>query len=442
MADANARAKAFPCTTQDDACAQQIISTLGAKAFRRPLSDLESARLLQRYTDRATLTETGSWDEGMTLVVEGIFSSPNYLTRAETTEQADGDRFQLSGYEVASRLSFMLWDSMPDQALFDAAAAGTLNSNAGIAEQAARMLADPRAHAPMAEFHKGYLHMGPGTRWQNYTRDKATYPSFNDATMPPALEAETAAFLDSVTFSGGSFLDLMTSTTGFVSADTAALYGLNPADFGATPTQVDLGAGRPGILTRAGFLAANSYADRASPIHRGAFIQKEVLCTVIGTPPPGAAGTPLPTDAALVTNRQRVDAQTAATGCTECHHPLVNPTGFAFEGFDATGAVQTMDGTAAIDTAADVIIGGATVTVAGAADLVNAIANSTEAQRCYTRKLAEFAYDRALDPADVCTIDSIAPKLAQDGYTIANLITDLTQTDYFRYRALETEVAQ
>jgi hypothetical protein len=132
-----------------------------------------------------------------------------------------------------------------------------------------------------------------------------------------------------------------------------------------------------------------------------------------------------------------VDAQTAGDECAGCHHGLINPTGFSFESFDAVGAWQTMEGTTPIDTAATVTIGATEVDVTGAADLMTKLADSPEAKYCYARKWVEFAYERTINSADACTVDTLAQKLTGDGYTILNLIADLTQSQAFRYRAQE-----
>jgi hypothetical protein len=185
-------------------------------------------------------------------------------------------------------------------------------------------------------------------------------------------------------------------------------------------------------------LTAYSLFNRASAILRGAFIQKEVLCTVIGTPPPDAEGTPLPTDG-LVTNRERTDAQTAGDQCAGCHHTIINPTGFALESFDAIGSWQTTekDTGAAINTASRVPIGDQEVEVAGAADLMNEIANSSAGKHCYAQRWVTFAYERAINSADSCTVDSLTEKLTGSGYTVLNLVADLTQADSFRLRVQE-----
>jgi hypothetical protein len=185
-----------------------------------------------------------------------------------------------------------------------------------------------------------------------------------------------------------------------------------------------------------GFLTSHASFNRTSPILRGAFLQKEVLCTDIPPPPPDVEGTPLPTEG-LTTNRERVDAQTAAAACATCHHSVINPTGFALEGFDGIGQVQTTDNGAPVDTTSTVPIGSGYVDVTGAPDLMAAIANSAHAQHCYAQKWVQHAYQRELNPQDACVVEMMTSKLTQGGYTVVNLIADLTQSDSFRYRTLE-----
>jgi hypothetical protein len=446
VTDTTARALAIPCTTADAACASQVISEFGAKVFRRPLTATEVTRFEGLFAD-TKLTETGSFDEQIQVVLKAMFQSPFFISVAELTEVESADasgtkRYALSDYELASRLSYMLWDTKPDQALTDAAAAGTLSQGTGLAEQATRMLSDARAKGLIERLHMDYLRMGPNTRWVGYTRDAAKYPNYNASQIDP-LAQEALAVGDSVVLGGGTFAQLMTTTTGFVNADTAALYGLNPADYGAALQEAELGDGRPGLLTRAGFLAAYSYGNRTSPIHRGAFIMKDVLCTTLGDPSPNAASTPLPDDPSLVTNRDKTDAQTSiGADCKGCHIGVINPPGFALEAFDATGGMQTEDNGAAVNTTADVIVGSKTVHVTGAADLMAAIAAAPEAQKCYTENWVQVAYNRVVSPQDACTVDEIAAKMADATYSVKNLITDLATVDSFRFRAPETEVAQ
>ncbi len=450
MADPAARAKVIPCTPDGagDACAQQLIDSFGLKAFRRPLTTEESARFGALWTNRATITATGSFDEAAELIIRAFLLSPSFLTKGEfAKEEANGASYALNDYEVATRLSYLIWGSMPDDALFAAAAAGNLSTPDQIRIEAERMLADPKARGMVADFHKLYAHMGPSTRWAEYNRDTSLYPAFDPA-MIPVMAQETERLFDYIVFDQqGTFQDLLTSPVAFVNASTAPLYGLDASQYGADLTLVTLdGNARPGIFTRVGFLGSHASFNRTSPILRGAFLQKEVLCAEIGTPPPGAEGTELPTEG-LATNRERVDAQTAAAACANCHHVYINPTGFALEGFDAIGAVQTMDNGVQIDTAATVPLGNnadgslRTANVTGALDLMQSIASSPEAQRCYAEKWVQYAYQREANSMDACTVNQLTTKLTQGGYTVLNLITDLTQSEQFRYRAIKTETS-
>jgi hypothetical protein len=442
MASATARGRAVPCTPTGDglACAQQLIAALGQRAFRRPLTAEETTRFTAMYTNRAALTATGTFDEAAQLIVRSFLLSPSFLTRAEISGTPDANnQVPLSGWEIASRLSYMLWSSMPDDALFAAAQANELQTKEQILAQAQRMLTDTKARAMVNAFHQSYAHMGEGTRWASIARDATLYPQFSTA-MIPMLTDETTRFFDQIVFGqSGTFKDLMTSPIAFVNATLAPIYGLAASSYGAELTQVELNpAQRPGLLTRAGFLTAYSLFNRPSAILRGAFIQKEVLCTIIGAPPADAEGTPLPTEG-LATNRERTDAQTAGQACAGCHHGIINPTGFAMEAFDAIGAWQATekDTGAAINTVATIPMDNTEVDVTGPADLMNALANSPQAQHCYAQRWVQFAYERSVNSADSCTVDNLATKLTQSGYTVLNLVADLTQADSFRLRALE-----
>lgn len=446
MADPALKSKLVTCAPTGDgsACAAQIVQSFGARAFRRPLTELEVARFTKLYTDRAALTASGSFEEAVELILRSFLLSPSFLLRAETSEVPDGQYLALSSYEVASRLSYMLLGSMPDAALFDAAAQGALSTPEQIRAQAVRLLeGDARARSKVSAFHEHYMHMGPGTRWAEYQRDASTYPAFN-AGLIPLLSQETDRFLDYVVFEQrGSFKDLVTAPVAFVNASLAPLYGLDPAQYGADLVQVTLDAAqRPGVFTRAGFLAANALVNRPSPILRGAFLQKYVLCAGIGSPPPGAESTPLPEASKTASNRERVDAQTSAAECAACHHTIINPTGFALEGFDAIGAHRATDqfSGAAVDTSARVPIGAQLVDVSGPKELFEAIASSPEANLCYARAWVQVAYERDITSEDTCVAAQLAAKLTAGGYRILDLIADLTQADSFRRRAVPMEV--
>jgi len=443
MADPALRANFIKCTPTGDgkACLHDTVVQFGRRAFRRPLSADEVAGFDAIIAKGAQITPTGGPLEVAEALLSMFLISPSFLQRSEITSTSDGaGHFTLSSHEVASRLSYLLWGSTPDDALSQAADANQLSTPEQIMTQAQRMLQLPKAHDMVSEFHRAYLLMGTNTRWDGANRDPALFPKFSKA-LVPVMQQETEKFFDYIVFSqNGSFKDFLTSPIAFVNAATAPLYGLDPAKFGADLVQTTLDpAQRPGFLTRIGFLNSYSSYNRTSPILRGAFITKQVLAVPIGSPPPGAETTPLPATADLDTNRKQVDQQTSATACATCHHNFINPPGFAMEAFDAAGAWQTTEkGTgAAIDTNVEAVIDNTKVTLTGPADLMARIAASPGAQRSYTEKWVSYAYERASNPTDACTVNQLAAKLTKGGYTVLNLIADLTQTQSFRFRAVE-----
>lgn len=443
MADPTLKANFLKCTPTGDgkACLHDTIVQFGRKAFRRPLTDTEIAGFDAVVAKGAQITPTGAPAEVAEALLYMFLISPSFLQRTEITETSDGaGHYALSSHEVASRLSYLLWGSTPDDALNQAADANQLSTSEQILAQAQRMLKLPQAHDMVSDFHRSYMLMGTNTRWDNSNHDTSIFPAFKKE-LVPAIQAETEKFFDYITFTkNGSFTDFLLSPVAFVNAATAPLYGLDASKYGADLVQVDLDpAQRPGFLTRAGFLNAYSAYNRTSPILRGAFITKQVLAVPIGSPPPGAETTPLPATSDLDTNRKQVDQQTSAGACATCHHNYINPPGFAMEAFDAAGGWQTKEKVTgvAIDTTVDAMIDGNSVHLTGPAELMAKIAASPGAQRSYAEKWVAYAYERASNASDSCTVNQLAAKLTKNGYTVLNLIADLTQTQSFRFRAVE-----
>lgn len=446
MADPASRAKFIECTPTGDGteCLRETIVKFGRRAFRRPMTEAEIASFEKVLAQRAEITATGSFEEVAEFILYVFLISPSFIQRAEITETPDGNgRYVLSNHEVASRLSYMLWGTIPDEELNLAADRGELSTSEQILAQAERMLRDPRAREMVAGFHRYYLELGANTRWDTVQKDTTRFPLF-DRSLVPAMAAETERFFDYVVFDqGGTFQDLLLSPVAFVNAATAPLYGLDPAGFGTELQQVSLDpATRPGFLTRLGFLNAFAGSTRTSPILRGVFITKDVLGIDPGTPPPGALETPLPMSADLDTNRKQVEAQTASAACSGCHHTFINPPGYVMEAYDAVGKLQTHEARtgAPIDTVADVVLDGQNpVRVTDPADLMAKIAATPNAQRRYAQKWVAYAYARDGHPDDSCVVETLAARITAGGYTILNLITDLTQSQSFRTRVLEVE---
>jgi len=438
MADATMKAKFIACNAADAGCIDSTITDFGRRAFRRELLPTEVA--LFQALNNAELTETGTPDEIAELVLYGFLVSPMFLMRTELgqTAGAGAGQLALTPQETASRLSYMLWGSMPDTTLDEAADTGQLATKDQILAQARRMLMDEKARTMVADFHREYLHIQVNSRWDTFVKDEGLFPEFTPDLRAP-LTGEVEMFFDQTVFGDGTFQDLLTSTSGFVNAATAPLYGLPATNLGAELSPQDL-PGRPGFLTRVGWLSAYSAAFRTSPIVRGAFIVKDVLGIQMDPPPPGAAQTPLPDDPSLDTNRKRVDAQTSGGDCITCHHRYINPHGFVLEAFDTLGRPQTTesDTGAAISTTADVWIDGAARPVAEPVALMTAIANSTDAQYYYAQKWVGYAFDRSPNSQDACLVEALQANIAAGGYRILDLIADMTQAEAFSVRTVET----
>jgi len=280
------------------------------------------------------------------------------------------------------------------------------------------------------DFHHQWLVM------DNYAnklaKDAAKYPTVTPD-LAPVLAQETEKFIAEVTFTQGKgWKSLLTAPFTFVNSTTAPLYGVS-GSFGSTLTRVDLDpAKRAGLFTQLGFLATHAYSNQSSPIHRGAFIQRNVLCTRIPDPPPMVPE--LPPLMATQTTRQQVDMHTAPAECANCHHNYINPVGFGLENYDAVGAFRATENGVTID---------ATGTLAGTAanapftDGVSesaAIAASPEAQRCYSTTWMRYAFGRAETAADMCAIQVLGARLQDDSYKVTDLMVDITRTTAFMYR--------
>ncbi|MFZ5890871.1 MAG: DUF1592 domain-containing protein [Myxococcota bacterium] len=440
MADPKLRPNFMACTPIGDgaACLRETIIRFGRRAFRRPLSEYELARFEKIVAQRGEITATGAPAEIAEVLLETFLASPSFLQRAEVSQADDGlGHFVLSSYEVASRLSYALWGSMPDEVLSNAADSGALVAKDQIRAQAERMLADPKARELVSAFHRAYMEMDTPQPWAGITKDPARFPGF-DATALNAMREEADLFFDTLVFERrGTFTDLLNSPLAFVNAATAPLYGLDASKFGAALEEVTLDESqRPGFLTRIGFLSANSYADRTSPADRGGFILRQVLGTEV--PPHPVDSVQIPAAPGFATNRERVVAETSAPVCTACHR-LTDPFGFVLEAYDAVGQWQTAeaDTGAPIDTVARVQIDDAEVDVRDPRELMLRLADSSSARETYVRHWVEWIYARAAQPTDDCLIDQLSLKLASDGYSVLDVLVDITQSEAFRLRTME-----
>ena len=312
----------IPCKPSEE-CRVKFIRSFGQRAFRRPLDTGE----VKRYT-RLFASET-DFMKGVQLVVEAMLQSPAFLFRLDATSNP-----KWKPYAAASRLSYMLWDSMPDAALMDAAANGELGTPAGIEKISRRMLQDPRARQALDEFTSEWLRFD---RILTSSRDRRRYPKFSRETAV-AMTEEARQFIADLVWSNRNFMEAFTANYGFVNADLAGIYGVPAPPQEFVRTDFPLESERAGLLGQALFLALSAKPDDTSLTGRGLFVREQFLCQHV-PPPPASVNTNLApsTEAHPQTNRDRMSEHESNPVCATCHN-LIDPIGFGFEKFDAVGA--------------------------------------------------------------------------------------------------------
>ena len=420
------------CSPSDAGCAAEFIAEFGQRAFRRPLATAEVGRFQGLFDQGAALGDSGDpFKDGVQLVVEAMLQAPQFLYRAELSRgQQENGRATLDDWEVASRLSYFIYDSMPDDTLFERARLGQLRNEEQIASQVERMLDDPRATRKFVSFHEQLWQFG---RYAKIAPDAATYPNL-PANFVDRLLTSSDAFLSSVIEEGGGLEEFLTAPYAFADAELAPFYGSSVSGSGTSRVTFSNGA-RKGFLMQLGFLASNAYSIKTDPIHRGLFILRDILCRAIPDPPPGASTTPLPeTDEPIVTTRDEVSVLTGQSYCPTCHSQINEP-GFAFEGFDAVGRTRQRENGALVDTTGSITLDGQAVSFENAGGLVDALAASEEARDCYVAGWLEFTYGRSL----VTTDQVLQGELVEQARGVKELVTALATSPEFRSRA---EVSQ
>jgi hypothetical protein len=407
-----------------------FLTDFGTRAFRRPLTQAELDAYLAVFQKGAQLIGGDPFTSGMELLIRAILQSPQFIYRIEGSTQVTDGKIPLSGYEVASRLSYALWNTMPSDPLFAAAASGELDVPAGVEKWARTMLDDPRAAQTILGFHEQLFHV---SSYGTVAKDPAKFPTFTPD-LEPLLQQEAHLFFDDVANQrGGGIAELLTRPVTFVNDRTAPFYGL-AATYGPTMTRVDLdGAKRAGILTQIGFLSKNGGLTQSDPIHRGVLINFNLLCIELNPPPNGVP--PLPAQQPGQTNRQRIEAHTNTCG-KGCHDVVINPIGFAFEHYDAIGAWRDQDNGQPIDAKATYLLDGQPVTYDGALELSALLAKSPTVHQCYASNWLEYALGRAPVAGEANAVKTVADASAL-GASATELLAKITALDAFRARPPE-----
>ena len=424
-----------PAVAGEDACAQTFIAEFGRRAYRRLLTEEDKAALLAQY--QLGKTNGAGFLDGIELVVQTALLSTYFLFHVPTLRaEPSGTVVDVVDFEMASRLSYFLWGSMPDDTLLAAAEAGQLQSPEQIRAQAERLLADPRAQDAVRSFLEQTFEP---SKVAAVNRDAIAYPEFN-AGVASALAESYRAFLNDA-YQTGTFDAFFSSPKLFVNQELAGLYGI-PGVTGTGVVAVTAPSERLGILTQPGFLTLKGKFDRSDPIHRGVYVVKNLLCRILPDPPPNALqqlpDATLPQD----TTRQQVEAKTAAAACKGCHG-IINPFGFGLEAFDAIGRFRTQEATATagllpIDASGSTMLDEASepTSWSSAVELASAIASSHEARRCFAQNLYRFAHRRPSDAQDDAELDAITADFIASGEQISALVLRVIDSRAFSKRVM------
>lgn len=417
-----------PGAIGEEACALEFIADFGKRAFRRPLSETETGIFQEQF---ANGLQAGGFVDGIQRVIELALQSPAFLYRVEFGEAgaAAGGAVRLTNYETASRLSYMLWESMPDDALFAAADRGELSTAAQVEAQARRMLEDSRARDTVANFHMQWLDYD---RMASVTKNSDVYPSWS-RDIGELMTEEIRAFLDAAVFSADGGLNaLLTSPTTFVNDTLADFYGIaEPGSDQMQSVALDP-AQRAGVLSLGALMAINAHEDQASPVHRGQMVREQFLCTPLPPPPPGLV-IEAPEPDPNATTRERFAQHSEDAACVGCH-TLIDPIGFGFENFDGLGRFREEENGQPVDSLGELTATDVNGPFNGVVELANKLASSEQVKECYATQWFRFAYGRGETDADSCVLDNLTTGFTTTGGDIKELLVALTQTDAFLFR--------
>ncbi len=410
---------------QQRAHAQELLRPLASRAFRRRATDQELDRLAKLF-DLAR--DSGdSFERSMQVAIQAILVAPSFLFRVEQDPPA-GQVRDLDGFEMASRLSYFLWSSLPDDELYRAAAKGELRTPEQLAAQAQRMIRDPRSQALIENFAGQWLQL---RNLDTFAPDKGRFPAYDDA-LRQAMRRETEMFFAHIVREDRSVLEFLDADYTFANERLAKHYGF-PGVSGADFRRVSVDRGqRGGLLGQASILAVTSNPTRTSPVKRGKWVLENLFAAPPPPPPPNVPELADAKDKPLAgTLRQRMEQHRAKASCAACHQ-LMDPLGFGLENYDAIGAWRTQDGAEAIDPSGELPDGRV---FRGPAELKTVLlARQSEFRRCLAEKLLTYALGRGLEYYDVCAVQRIADRCGSEGNRFSIMIREIVASPAFRQR--------
>ncbi|MCA8998191.1 MAG: DUF1592 domain-containing protein [Planctomycetaceae bacterium] len=433
--------KANPDASQAEQT-REVLTRFLKRAYRRPATPEEVERLAGLVD--ATVADGSSWEAGMQLAVQAVLCSPKFLFRVELDDRPTSPQPRpLDEYQLASRLSYFLWSSMPDDELLTLADQGQLAEN--LDTQVKRMLADPKSRALVDNFAIQWLQIG---RINQLAPDREMFPAFDDDLRTSMLQ-ETVLFFDSIIREDRSILDLIDADYTFLNGPLARLYGIadtngNPAGQEAKQPggevlrdeefkRVSLqDRTRGGLLTQASVLTVTSNPNRTSPVKRGRWVLEQILGEPPPPPPPNVPELSEEKEATSAASlRERLEIHRQNPSCANCHEKM-DPIGFALENYNAIGGFRTKDGEFPIDSSGEFADG---TKFSGPGDLKSIVRDKREEfTRCLTEKMLIYALGRGVEYYDRPTVEQIVQSLAENEYRFSVLVQEIAKSDPFRYR--------
>jgi hypothetical protein len=437
------RARIFTCRpksqSDEDSCARTIIATLARRAFRGDVTDVDRQRLFGFYRDGR---RTGNFERGIQKALQRILASPKFAFHLERdpADALPGSVFRVTDLELASRLSFFLWSSIPDDQLLDRAQRGQLHTPSVLEQQVRRMLADPKADALTTNFAGQWLYL---RNLKNMQPNSEEFPDFDD-NLRQAFEREASLFFRSIVREDRNLLDLMTADYTFVNERLAKHYGI-PNVYGSQFRRVKLpDETRRGLLGKGAVLMVTSHTDRTSPVVRG----KWILDNLLGAPPPAPPANVPPLnenpqrEGRVLSMRERMEEHRANPVCANCHK-LMDPIGLSLENFDAVGAWRTRDGDSvtaqgtAIDAGGQLLDG---TKVDGVVTLRQALLRQPDIfVSTVTEKLLTYALGRGLQYYDMPAVRGVVRDASANGYRFSSIVLGIVNSTPFQKRAIGIE---
>jgi hypothetical protein len=414
-----------PAKDGEGACLDRFLDGFGTRAWRRPLEAGEKDDLRKVFADN----KAGGFADGIDAVVQVMVLSPQFTYRLERGVPVSGSSYsRLTHWEMASRLSYLLWGTMPDPALLDAARAGKLGTRDEVMAQATRMLADPRATAMVTNFAGQWLQL---RELAEADKDTDAYPNFKDEHLD-LFRQETEGFVAEVWKTDAKLDSLLSAPFSLVNAELATLYGVKGVT-GAELRKVDLDpAQRAGVLTQLSILAAKAGPDQSSPIHRGVFVREQMFCQELPPPPPEANAEPPKLDPKMTT-KERFAAHRNDPNCASCHN-LIDSVGFGFEQYDGLGQWRTVENGKPVDATGELMNTDVDGKFNGAIELGKKLVASKAVEGCMATHMFQFSFGRGSTAADKCTVETLGKTFAESQGSLRDMLMALVQSDAFFFK--------